>query len=299
MLEQNKQIKKVAIYTRVSTEEQAHEGFSLDAQLEKLRKYCELKEWKIVGEYTDPGFSGRKCKNRPAYQQMFNDIDQWDALLVIKMDRIHRNQKNFTAMIEQLQAQDKDFVSMQESFDTSSAMGRFVMFIIQQIAQLESEQIAERVSLAMDQKARDLQAGFVGHRTAFGYRWDPDKQQFNPIAEKLDIVKKAFRMYLDGFSFRQIGLQLGKSDTTIRYYLNNSFYAGFYRWTHHFKRIPGLDPLIDIDTWNQVQTLMRSKCKTHHYEPLIIKPEKEQFSLSREKRRAIPIINRAKRNFTY
>ena len=86
--------KKVAIYARVSTEDQAKEGFSLDSQLEKLRSYCKARGWEVAGEYVDDGYSGRDVR-RPAYQKMMEDIDNWDVLLVMKMDRIHRNSKNF------------------------------------------------------------------------------------------------------------------------------------------------------------------------------------------------------------
>ena len=81
---------KAVIYTRVSTEDQAKEGFSLDAQLEKLRAYCKARDWEIVDEYVDDGFSGRNVK-RPAYVRMIEHMQKWDLLLVLKMDRIHRN----------------------------------------------------------------------------------------------------------------------------------------------------------------------------------------------------------------
>ena len=131
---------EVAIYTRVSTEDQAKEGFSLDAQLDKLRSYCKARDWIVWGEYIDDGYSGRNVK-RPAYKKMMEEMENWNVLLVIKMDRIHRNSNNFMMMMEHLKQKEKEFVSMSESLDTSTAMGRFVMDIIQRIAQLESEQI--------------------------------------------------------------------------------------------------------------------------------------------------------------
>ena len=95
-------------------------------------------------------------------------MDKWDAILVIKMDRIHRNQKNFMFMMEQLNKNKKEFVSMSESFDTSTAIGRFVMNIIQGIAQLESEQIGERVYIGMEQKAK-TNGGMLGFNIPYGY----------------------------------------------------------------------------------------------------------------------------------
>ena len=127
---------RVAIYTRVSTEDQAKEGFSLGAQLERLEAYCLARGWAVASRYVDDGHSGRNIR-RPAYQKMMAERDQWDALLVIKMDRIHRNARNFMEMMDDLGDWGKDFVSATESLDTSTAMGRFVMDIIQRIAQLE------------------------------------------------------------------------------------------------------------------------------------------------------------------
>src|SRR5438445_10312285 len=96
---------------------------------------------------------------------MMAERDQWDALLVIKMDRIHRNSRNFMEMMENLREWGKDFVSASESLDTSTAMGRFVMDIIQRIAQLESEQIGERVYMGVSQQA-NVGPGILGYQTA-------------------------------------------------------------------------------------------------------------------------------------
>src|SRR5947209_8893763 len=90
------------IYTRVSTEEQATEGFSLAAQLERLRNYCKARDYIVAGEYIEEGASGRKIEGRPAYAKMLTETDKWDVLVVMKMDRIHRNSKNFIAMMEYL-----------------------------------------------------------------------------------------------------------------------------------------------------------------------------------------------------
>ena len=141
---------RVALYTRVSTEDQAKEGFSLGAQRERLEAYCLARDWEVVARYVDDGHSGRNIR-RPAYEKMIAERDRWDAILVIKMDRIHRNSRNFMEMMDDLGEWGKNFVSATESLDTSTAMGRFVMDIIQRIAQLESEQIGrascrERVS---------------------------------------------------------------------------------------------------------------------------------------------------------
>jgi len=200
-----------AIYTRVSTEDQAKEGFSLDAQLEKLRSYCKARDWEIGGEYIDDGYSGRNTK-RPAYSKMMKELEKWDILLVIKMDRIHRNSKNFMEMMEDLKKNEKEFVSMTESLDTSTAMGRFVMDIIQRIAQLESEQIGERVYFGMEQKARS-KGGMLGLNIPYGYNYRNGRLEINK-SEEIH-VKKIFELYESGMSMSKIANFLNDNLATI------------------------------------------------------------------------------------
>lgn len=138
---------RVAGYIRVSTDEQAQEGYSLDHQRHRLEQFCEAQGWTLVHMYQDDK-SGRTTE-RPEYQAMLAARNQWDTLVVLKMDRIHRNSRNFMQMMEDLGRWGKNFVSATEALDTSTAMGRFVMDIMQRIAQLESEQIGERVRPAM------------------------------------------------------------------------------------------------------------------------------------------------------
>src|SRR5213083_1319901 len=185
---------RVAIYTRVSTEDQAKEGFSLEAQRERLEAYCLARDWSVAARYIDEGHSGRNIR-RPAYQRMMAERDAWDTLLVIKMDRIHRNSRNFMEMMENLQAWGKNFVSATESFDTSTAMGRFVMDIIQRIAQLESEQIGERVYMGMSQKAR-TGPGILGFNIPFGYTVHDGA--LVPEPGEAGVVRKVFERCLGG-----------------------------------------------------------------------------------------------------
>ena len=305
------EINNVALYCRVSTDEQAHEGFSLESQLERLRSFCIVREWNIIAEYVDGGYSGRNIR-RPEYKKMLDEIENWDAIVVIKMDRIHRNRLNFIEMMNDLQNQNKQFISMTESLDTSTAMGRFVMDIIQDIAQLESEQIGERVFAGQLQKAKKKDIGFMGHRVPFGYRWDSDNKSFIEVHEEIEIVKQIFQMYLDGFSMRQISNFLKNentnrthlipekklSNTSIRYYLHNCFYAGIERWCHFFKKSE-IEPIISVEMFNETQKQLRVRCHSHRdYNPLSIK-DKDSFTLSDLERRSIPIINRSKHNFTY
>src|SRR3990170_777481 len=158
---------RAALYARVSTEDQAERGYSLEAQRDRLRSYCAAQGWDIAGEYVDDGYTGRDTR-RSEYGRMMAERDSWDSVLVLKMDRIHRNSRNFMGMMDDLRTWGKDFVSATESLDTSTAMGRFVVDILQRIAQLESEVTAERVYVGMSQKAK-TGTGFNGFTLPFGY----------------------------------------------------------------------------------------------------------------------------------
>ncbi len=258
---------KVAIYARVSTEDQAKEGFSLAAQLEKLRSYCKARDWKIAAEYVDDGYSGRNT-NRPAYKKMMEEIDSWDILLVMKMDRIHRNSKNFMLMMEELRKKGKEFVSMTESLDTSTAMGRFVMDIIQRIAQLESEQIGERVYIGMRQKAKQGK-GILGSPPPYGYTYRDGKLAV--VDGEARVVKKMFEMYLDGHSLKEIEEWLNKNGIktkkggrwgkkTVARILSNPIYCGYIEWEEIIFR-GGHRAIVSVDMFNEVQRLKHRKAK--------------------------------------
>ena len=250
---------RVAIYTRVSTEDQAKEGFSLDAQLDKLRSYCKARDWVMGGEYIDDGHSGRTIK-RPAYIRMMGEMDKWDTLLVIKMDRIHRNSKNFMTMMEYLKKEEKEFVSMSESLDTSTAMGRFVMDIIQRIAQLESEQIGERVYIGMEQKAK-TSGGVLGFNIPYGYFYSDGFLSIN--REETIVVENIYTWYKNGRSMGEIAEMLNEAKVptkkggvwakkTISTILKNPLYCGYLHWQEYVYR-SGHTPIVDVADFNEIQ----------------------------------------------
>ena len=258
---------KAALYTRVSTEDQAKEGFSLDAQLEKLKAYCTARDWDIFNEYIDDGYSGRNTK-RPAYKRLISEMDLWDILLVIKMDRIHRNSKNFMLMMEDLKKKNKEFVSMTESLDTSTAMGRFVMDIIQRIAQLESEQIGERVYDGMHQKAK-INGGNLGFNIPYGYDYHEGSLLVNPNESRF--VKKIFDMYSSGYSMGQIADNFNQNNIptkqnrkwgsqTISKILKNPLYCGTFHWDK-IKHKNVYPSIIDPDYFNNIQNMIKIKRK--------------------------------------
>jgi len=256
---------RAAIYTRVSTEDQAKEGFSLDAQIEKLRSYCKARDWVVVKEYIDDGYSGRNIK-RPAYTKMMEEMDEWDLLLVLKMDRIHRNSKNFMLMMEYLNDHEKEFVSMNESFDTSNAMGRFVMNILQLVAQLESEQIGERVYIGMEQKAK-TNGGVLGFNIPYGYDYREGKLKVNE--EESRVVRDIYSWYIEGKSLGEISKMLNSTQIptkrggiwakkTVSTILKNPLYCGYLHWEDYINKSVH-EKIIDIDKFKEVQKIINQR----------------------------------------
>ncbi len=258
---------RVAVYTRVSTEDQAKEGFSLEAQRERLEAYCKARDWSIARSYVDDGHSGRDVK-RPAYQKMMEEREGWDTLLVIKMDRIHRNSRNFMEMMENLQGWNKNFVSATESFDTSTAMGRFVMDIIQRIAQLESEQIGERVYMGMSQKAK-TGPGILGFNVPLGFEVRDGGLAVNPA--EAELVREIFDRCLAGETTEQIATTLNArgvrskrggrwSHARILYILHNPLYAGFLRWDG-FTRPAEHPAIVTPRVFNRAQEALKTRIR--------------------------------------
>ena len=256
---------KAALYIRVSTEDQAREGFSLDAQHRRLEAYCRVRGWEIAGVYRDEGHSGRSTA-RPAYKKMMEERENWDIVLVLKMDRIHRNSKNFMMMMEDLERWGKSFASATESLDTSNALGRFVMDMIQRLAQLESEQIGERTYMGMKEKA-ESGSGHMGFRIPFGYKLEEGVLVIQE--DEAALVRWMFHFYLEGMSLDSMAYTLNnRMDSStrngnpwtkynLRTILHNPIYAGYLKWD-------GLlissdhEAIISVDEFNKVQRLMAS-----------------------------------------
>ena len=264
---------RAAIYVRVSTEEQAAEGYSIDAQKELLQDYCLVEGWDVAGVYEDDGFSGRNDK-RPAYRRMMAEMDSWDLILVIKMDRIHRNSRNFMNMMEVLDRHGKMFVSQSESLDTTNALGRFVVDMIQRLAQLESEQIGERTHMGMREKAETLEDATEGKRTMgftppFGYRLE--NGALKEDEDELPIVKRMFDEYAEGRTVDEICWTLNREGILTRRgnpwnkrnmstILHNPVYAGFMRWEDVLIRHPAA-VAVTSEEFNAVQELMASRIR--------------------------------------
>ena len=261
---------RAALYARVSTDEQAVSGYSLGAQLEKMRIYCDIHDLQIAGEYVDDGYSGTKWKNRPAYMRMFSPEERkkWDILIVLKLDRIHRNTVGFIMMMDDLRKHDQQFISTFEKFNTKTATGRFALDIIQRVAQLESEQIGERTYIGMRQKA-ETNGGVMGFNPPFGYGLEDG--ELYPIEDELETVRDIFSMYLSGMAITDIAYNLNRECRLTRRgnpwnkynlatILHNPVYAGYMRW-EELRQKHSAETVVSIEEFNEVQMLFASRIR--------------------------------------
>lgn len=187
---------KVAIYVRVSTQEQADEGYSIQAQRDRLISYCKAKDFIIHDIYVDGGFSGASL-DRPGIQQVIEGAKAklFDCVLVYKLDRLSRSQRDTLFLIEEVFIKHNvDFISLNESFDTSTAFGRAMIGILSVFAQLEREQIKERTSTGRLERAKEgLFHG--GGYTPAGYDYIDGKLVINKY-EALQI-REVYKLYIE------------------------------------------------------------------------------------------------------
>lgn len=195
---ENKSMVRVSGYVRVSTQEQAKEGYSIGAQTERLKSYCSARGWQLQSVYTDPGHSGAKL-DRPALQQMLSDIHagRVDLVLVYKLDRLSRSQKDTLYLIEDVFLKHGvAFVSINENFDTSSAFGRAMIGILSVFAQLEREQIKERTHMGQVERAKDgLWRG--GGTQPIGYDYDGSTGELVVNEYEALQVREIFDLYVN------------------------------------------------------------------------------------------------------
>ncbi|MCX4256477.1 MAG: recombinase family protein [Oscillospiraceae bacterium] len=207
-------MKRAAIYIRVSTLEQAQEGYSVGEQKERLIAYCKAHDWLIADVYVDAGYTGSNI-NRPGMQKLIGETDKFDLVLVYKLDRLSRSQRDTLYLIEEIfLPHNVDFISMQESFDTSTPFGKAMIGLLAVFAQLEREQIKERTRMGRIARAK---AGLYhgGGYIPTGYDYLDGKLVINPY--EAEQVQKIFEWYLAGNSLKSVAERLHEEGYTTRY----------------------------------------------------------------------------------
>lgn len=269
---------RVAVYCRVSTDEQAEQNISIPAQQSRITSYCHAKNWQVVEYYIDDGFSGKDLE-RPAMQKLIADAanGKFDIVAVWKLDRISRRQQHVLYLIEDVfNSHSIGFSSVTENIDTSTPAGRAMIGVLAVFAQLERETIIERSKLGKKEAAKQ---GRFGGGLPYGYDYNKETKQLiiNPI--QAEAVKLIFEYYLTGkYGFNSIAQMLTEKGFTgqrtshmqkdqVKNVLSSPFVAGYVK--HLDDIYPGKhEPIIDKEIWNQVQKMLQER-----YTPIPVKDE--------------------------
>ncbi|UOF90728.1 recombinase family protein [Fodinisporobacter ferrooxydans] len=273
-------LKRIAIYCRVSTDEQAKEGVSLEEQRTRLQAYCRAMGWTVeIVEFIDDGYSAKNL-NRPALNSLLQQIKNGDIakLMVTKLDRLSRRLLDLLQLIELFHQYSVSFISTSESFDTDTPSGRLTLQVLGAVAEFERERIRERV---FDNMLHAAKTGKWLTQHPYGYRLDEKKLViFEPEAE---IVKRIFHMFVnEGLGYYSIAKKLNEegipsrqnkewSLRSVKLMLANPVYIGTLAWNridsskkkreskdeNEWIVIPNAHPaIIDQDTWDIVQERM-------------------------------------------
>jgi site-specific DNA recombinase len=270
---------ETAIYGRVSTEEQATEGFSVRAQEQKLKEYANVKDWAIYNIYLDEGISGKNITERPAINRMIEDIKAGRVknVLVFKLDRLTRSVADLVYLIDLFKKHDCDFNSLTESIDTSTASGRMFIKIIGIFAEFERENIGERVRVGIERKARE---GFTtaGNTISYGYNRERGERIQTVNETESQNVKMMFDMFVNGGmslsgiarSLNMQGIQSKKgclwNGASVKQVLTNCNHIGNVRHcmntpARHFECEGKHEPIITTELYNAAQSLIEKNAR--------------------------------------
>jgi len=249
---------KAALYIRVSTQEQV-ENYSIEAQQEKLKAYCKSKDWIIHDIYIDPGYSGANLE-RPDLQRLLSDLSRIDVVVVYKLDRLSRSQRDTLELIEEhFLKNNVDFVSITETLDTSTPFGKAMIGILSVFAQLERETIAERMRIGHIKRAEEGLRGMGGDYDPAGYA------RVNGMLEvkedEAQHIRELFNLYEQFHSITKVQAKLKEMGYEVwrfrryRDILSNKLYVGYVSFAGKYYKGKH-EPIISEEQFNRVQILL-------------------------------------------
>jgi len=274
---------RAAIYCRVSTEEQAREGFSIGAQKDTLLSFARIKGFDAVKIYSDEGISGKSVE-RPMFQNMLRDAREglFNVILVWKINRFSRRNMDLLNTVNYLRECGVNLISYSEQFDASTPSGKLMLSMLGSVGEFERDTIVENIKAGMSQRAR--QGLFNGGRV-LGYDTLGGKLLINQ--REAEIIKNIFQLYLSGSGYSSIQSILNNKMlktkngrdfdiNSIKRILQNPLYAGLVAYNRTSKNsgkvlkclnhilVSGChDPIISKEDFDYVQSIIGSKNQSY------------------------------------
>jgi site-specific DNA recombinase len=223
---------RAALYVRVSTEEQAKEGYSLDAQEEKLEAFCFSQGWEAVKTFREEGQSAKNL-NRTKLQLLLNELHLYDVVLVYKLDRLSRSVSDINSLLQTFDNNNVSFKSATEPYDTTTSQGKLLINIFASLAQFEREQLSERVTMGMEKKAK--LGLWPGGMAPYGYKVVNKNLEVNKdeveVIKKVFLLSKKYGFFTVARTLTELGYKTRNGDNwhvdTVRGIANNPVYAGY------------------------------------------------------------------------
>ena len=251
------------LYMRVSTEDQAREGFSLPEQKERLEAYCKFNDYNIVEYYKDAGISAKTGNHRPEYERMLEDgkNGKINMFIALKLDRVTRSVKDWESLIEFTEKYNIDLALVNDKIDTTTANGKMVSRIMMSVSQNEIERTSERTIIGLEGA---IKQGHIPARAPLGYKHVDKVLVPDPLTK--DIVIRIFNLYFEGWTYFRIAnlfneeKVLGKTnwcDSGILKIISNVIYKGDYiqgKTTNNPRYFSNVvEPLVSKELWENCQ----------------------------------------------
>lgn len=266
--------KKIAgLYIRVSTEDQAREGFSLPEQEKRLRAMCEYKGYEIYKLYKDAGISAKTGNTRPAFEELLQDIrdKKCNTIVVLKLDRLTRSVFDLEGIMNFLEENNAYLDCANEEINTTNSSGKMVARLLTTVSQNEIERTNERTKFGLSGAIKE---GHIPARAPLGYKHIDKKLVPDPLTK--DIVIRIYNLYFEGKSYYNIATifneeqVLGKTnwkDTGILRIISNEVYKGDYvhgKRTNHptlYKDV--VEPIVSKEMWDNCQVQKKKNQKNY------------------------------------
>ena len=265
--------KLCGLYMRVSTEDQAREGFSLPEQKERLEIFCKFKCYTIVDYYTDAGISAKTGNFRPEFERLKEDIknNKINTIVALKLDRITRSIYDWENLMTFLDEYNAYLDCANDEINTTNANGKMVSRLLMSVSQNEIERTSERTKIGL---AGAIKMGHIPNQAPLGYKHE-DKRLVIDYSTK-DVVERIFDLYYNGNSYQKISnilneeQVLGKTnwrDSSIVAILENEIYKGDFV---HGKRTKNptyysnvVEPIIDREKWEECQVQKKRNSRSY------------------------------------